>query len=143
MSRDRLILADIAVECRLGVFEWEQAAPQPITVDLELPVDAAAAASRDALEAAVDYGRLVTLVRELAQGQPYALMETLADDLARRILGQFPVRRVRVRVKKRALPGLGYAAVEVERSRGRRPAAGSVSAGGEPRARRKAVRPGP
>ena len=114
---DRLVLADVMAECRIGVYDWEQAAPQPIAIDLELPVDAAAAAGCDDLKAALDYGRLVTVVRELAQERPYALLETLADDVARRVIRVFGARWVRVRVKKRALPGVGYAAIEVERRR--------------------------
>ena len=113
---DRLILSEIAAACRVGVFEWERTNPQDIAVDVEIPIDAAATAADDRLEDAVDYARLVSLVREVAQRKPYALLETLADELARAVLREFRVRSVRLQVKKRALPGVGYAAVVVERS---------------------------
>ena len=114
---DTLIIQEIAVECRIGVFEWEQAAPQTIWIDVELAIDAARAAAQDDVNAAVDYGRLVTLVREVAQRCSYALLETLAEQEASAILAAFDVPIVRLRVKKRALPGIGYAAVEIERRR--------------------------
>ena len=119
---DRLIIHDLAVECRLGVYEWEQQTPQTVWIDLELAIDAAQAAKRDDVKDAVDYGRLVTSVKQLAQQRPYQLLETVAEATAQLIVEEFQVPRVRVRVKKRALPGVDYAAVEVERlRRGLRP----------------------
>ncbi len=128
---DRLLIQDLAVESRIGVFDWEQASPQTIWIDLELAVDAAKAAARDDVSDAVDYGRLVTTVRELARQQPYRLLETLAEAIAQRVLGDFDTTQVLVRIKKRALPGVGHAAVEVQRRAGRRrvpPARGRAAA---------------
>ena len=101
---DRLIIQDLTVECRLGVFEWEQQTPQTIWIDLELAIDAARAAAEDQVRQAIDYGALVTSVKQLAQGKPYRLLETLAEAIASRILIQFDTSQVNVRVKKRALP---------------------------------------
>ena len=115
MSVDRLILEGIVVECRLGVSEWEQEHPQTIRVDLELAIDAARAAAGDDVEATIDYAQLVTAVKELARRKPYRLLETLADEIASLVLQRFVTAKVFVRVKKRALPGINYAAVEVER----------------------------
>lgn len=116
---DTLLISGLAAECRIGVFEWERAKPQTIWVDLELPVNAAYVAQTDAVGETVDYGRLVTAVRQLAQSRPYNLLETLAESIAERVLEDFETRWVRIRVKKKALPGLDYAAVEIERVRGR------------------------
>ncbi len=117
---DTLIIQELAVDCRLGVHEWEQAAPQTIWIDLELAIDASRAAARDDVREAVDYARLVAAVKARAQAQSYHLLETLAEVIAADVLQQFGVSQVRVRVKKRALPGIGYAAVEVMRAAGRR-----------------------
>lgn len=123
---DALILRDVTAECRLGVFDWEQEQPQTVWIDLELAIDAARAAQRDEVADAVDYGRLVTSVRQLLQGRTFRLLETLAEAIASMILQEFQTARVRVRAKKRALPGIDYAAVEIERTRrrARRRAAG-------------------
>ena len=114
--RDRLIIQDLEASCRLGVFEWEQRQPQTVWIDLELAVDASRAAASDSVEDAVDYARLAEEVKRLAEGRPYRLMETLAQALASLVLERFGTRRVRVRVKNRALKGIGYAAVEGERA---------------------------
>lgn len=112
---DRLLIADLEVSCRLGVFDWEQAHPQPVWIDLELGIDAAKAAVQDDVKQAIDYARLVSLVKTLAELQPFRLMETLAEMTAEAIRREFKVAYLKVRVKKRALPGIGYAAVEIER----------------------------
>jgi dihydroneopterin aldolase len=113
---DRLTVSELAAECRIGVFEWERARAQTVWMDLDLAIDAAAAAAQDDVSATVDYGRLVTAVRQQAQGRVYRLLETLAEDVAALILRDFPTSGVRVRVKKKALPGIGSAAVDIERS---------------------------
>ena len=114
---DTLVLSDIAVSCRLGVYEWEQKHPQEILVDAELEIDAAAAAATDDVGSAVDYAALVKAVIAEAERQPCRLMETLAERIAARVLEVSGVARVRVRVKKKAIPTIGYAAVEIERVR--------------------------
>ncbi len=112
---DRLLLHDIVAACRVGVTEQERQSPQPIWVDLELPIDAKRAAARDDVKDAVDYAALVTAVKAQAEGNTYRLLETMAEAMAALILKQFRVPEVLVRIKKRALPGVDYAAVEVVR----------------------------
>ncbi len=112
---DKLIISDLAVPCRIGVTEAERATPQTIWVDLELAIDAAKAARYDRLTDAVDYARLARRIEERAQ-QPVQLLETIADAIADLVLFEFRSKRVTVKVKKRALPNIGYAAVEVTRS---------------------------
>jgi dihydroneopterin aldolase len=113
---DRLLIHDLTAECRVGVFDWEQAAPQPIWIDLELAIDAAKAAAQDDIKRAIDYGQLVTSITRYVQGRSFRLLETLAEEVAALVLKEFQTRTVAVRVKKRALPGVDYAAVEVTRS---------------------------
>ena len=124
---DRLIIQDLAASCRIGVTEQERVAAQPIWIDLELGINAAKAAARDDVRDAVDYARLVAEVKRVAEGRTYALLETLAEAVASRVLAGCGTSLVRVRVKKRALPEVDYAAVDVERSV-RRARAGRPSA---------------
>ncbi len=131
---DTLILHEIAVECRLGVEEWEQTTPQPVWIDLEVGIDAARAAVHDDVGEAVDYAKLVAGVRGLAERTSYRLLETLAEAIASSILKESGSTRVKVRVKKKAMPGVGYAAVEVER-RVARPGVRESVAGARPEAR--------
>lgn len=112
---DKLLIKDLVAECRIGVYDWEKQTPQNVWIDLELAIDAAKAAASDDVQAAIDYGRLVTRVKQHAQHKPFGLLETLAETLAALILKEFPTPQVTVRIKKRALPGVEYAAVEIIR----------------------------
>ena len=114
---DTLIIKDLVVECRIGVLEWEQATPQSVWIDLELEIDAAKAAAHDDVNTTIDYARLVAAVTQHAQGKPFHLLETMAEEMALLILKEFHTPQVLVRVKKRALPSIDYAAVEVVRHR--------------------------
>ena len=112
---DKLVITGLAVECRIGVFEWEQKTLQPISIDVELAIDAKQAAASDDVRSAVDYGKLVTSVKQRVQSRPYHLLETMAEDIAALVLKEFAAPQVVVRVTKRALPGIAAAAVEVKR----------------------------
>jgi dihydroneopterin aldolase len=112
---DTLRIQDLAVPCRIGVTEQERATPQTLWLDVELPVDAAAAAARDDMGRTVDYARLAGAVSSLVQDSSYRLLETVAERTAELVLREFAAARVRVEVRKKALAGIGYAAVAVER----------------------------
>ena len=120
---DKLILRKIHAECRIGVTPDERALPQRLSIDVELAIDAGRAAEVDRMKAAVDYVALVEQVRVLCAEQSYHLVETVAEALAKKILEAGSTTHVRVVVRKRAVAGLGYAAVEVERRRTGRAAA--------------------
>ena len=117
---DTLTLHEITVECHLGVEEWERAVPQPVWIDLELAIDAALAARSDDMRHAVDYARVIATVAEVAQRGSFKLMETLAERIAARLVSDFAIPKLTVRVRKKALPGLGYAEVAIERAAARR-----------------------
>jgi len=112
---DTLLIYNLVAECRIGISEWEQANPQNVWIDLELDTDAAKAAAHDNVVDAIDYGTLVTAVKHVVQRKPYHLLETMAEAVASLILDEFATPQVLVRVKKRALPGIESAAVEVRR----------------------------
>jgi len=112
---DKLIIHALTAQCRIGVTEAERASPQTLWLDLELEIDAAKAAMRDDVAAAVDYAALVTEVTRFIESRPFHLLETVAEEIASLILKRFDAPEVAVRVKKRALPGIDYAAVEVVR----------------------------
>ena len=116
--RDTLIIQGLVAECRVGVYDWEQQTPQKVSIDLELTIDARRAAASDDVTDAVDYGRLVTAIKQLIERKPYRLMETMAEEVAGAVLKDFPIPEVSVRVTKRALPGIAAASVELTRRRG-------------------------
>ncbi len=113
---DKLILADLTVPCHIGVTESERQTAQSLWIDVELDIDAAHAAESDDIVDAIDYARLISLIEAEISNRPFRLLETVAQEVAELILDTFHLTTVLVRVKKRAVAHLGFAAVEIVRT---------------------------
>ena len=114
---DRITLVGIKINPRIGVTEQERAVPQKCEVDLTVEDNFEGAASQDSLENSIDYSLLLSTVQEIAAEGEFSLVETLAYKLVRTVLQAFPVKRVRVKVRKtpESLSGqIDYVEVDVE-----------------------------
>ena len=121
MPCDRIILEGMQFYAYHGGNVEEQALGQPFRVDLEAELDLSLAGRSDNLKDTVSYAHLYRVALEVMEQKPNNLLETLADQIAGRILERFPVTGVRVRVTKMRPPIKGAmvegAAVEIHRSR--------------------------
>jgi dihydroneopterin aldolase len=79
---DRLRVTGIEVFGHHGVFDFERRDGQTFRVDLVLALDTRRAAASDDLADTVDYGSLVTRVKEAVENDPVDLVETLAERIA-------------------------------------------------------------
>jgi len=118
---DRIIVKDLVVFAYHGVHPEEQRLGQRFEVDLSCTMDLREAAKRDAEGATVSYSSLVDIVQDISGQKTFFLIETLADVIARTILGRYgQIDAVTVTVRKPSAPipaTLGYVAVEVTRDR--------------------------
>ena len=112
-------LQGLRVECLVGIHPHERATPQSVLFDIELDYDFAAAATGDAIEAAVDYTAVASQVTELAIRRQFQLIETMAEESAALLLSRFPqVSRVKIEIRKpAAVPAAECSFVRVERMR--------------------------
>lgn len=119
---DRIILAGIQLYGYHGANPEEKALGQAYVVDLEVELDLSRACASDCLEDTVSYTQLFRAVQEVLEGESRDLLEGLAQAIARKVLDQFPVDAVRVRLKKPRPPIRGsvldHAAVEIYRIQG-------------------------
>lgn len=120
-SNDGLIIRGLELQCIVGVEDWEKLMPQRVVVDIELRGDFSAAADSDDLVDALDYRTPCIKAAEVAADGEYRLVETLADRIARAVLGTHGcVSEVTVSVfKPLALAGFGGAEARVEVTRSR------------------------
>jgi len=115
---DTLRIIGLEVSAHIGVRDWERAVRQQLFIDLELPTDAAAGANNDDLRDVLDYGAVAQRVREIVAGSNCRLIESLAEMIATRLLGEYAIGRVKIVVHKpSAVPGARDTSVEIERSR--------------------------
>ena len=122
MSRDKIILEGMVFYGYHGTNRSEREQGQRFVVDLELAMDLSEAGLSDKLEKTVNYASVFKVAREIVEGPPASLIETVAERLARALLDRFPVESVRVLVRKPWAPVKGSVlnsvAVEIYRERG-------------------------
>lgn len=119
--KDLLRLCGLSFYGYHGVSTAEKETGRVFEVDCELEMDLAEAGHSDRLADTVDYGRVYGLIRDTVEGKAYSLMETLAGELAAKLLDSFPVYRVTLKVRKLHPPLAGqvrYIEVEVTRHQG-------------------------
>jgi 7,8-dihydroneopterin aldolase/epimerase/oxygenase len=117
---DRIVLAGMVFRGRHGVHEHERVAGQRFEVDVELGLDLTSAARGDELSRTIDYAAVRETVRGVVEGEPYRLIEAVAEAIARAILAAYPADEVTVRVRKPDVDlggPLAYAGVEIRRAR--------------------------
>ena len=121
MRQDRIVLKGMQFYGFHGVNPEERVMGQPYLVDLVAELDLSQAGRTDRLADTVSYTHLYRQVKEVLEGQPLDLLESLAQAVADRVLEEAQVAAVEVIVKKPHPPIKGsvidYAAVEIRRAR--------------------------
>jgi 7,8-dihydroneopterin aldolase/epimerase/oxygenase len=101
---DRIELRGLRVRGHHGVFDHERRDGQDFVVDLVLATDHGPAARSDDLADTVDYGALAEQAAAVVEGPARALIETVAAEIADRVLDDPRVRAVEVTVHKPSAP---------------------------------------
>ena len=114
---DHLFIEGLAVDCLIGLADWERLVKQAVVLDLWLGYDLAGLAAKDR----VDDGDLNTRalskrLQSFVGDSEFQLIETLAEQVAALVLAEFPVRWVKLRLSKpRALRGAVSVGVVITR----------------------------
>ncbi len=139
VAGDRIRLSGVRGRGFHGVFDHERREGQEFVVDVELAVDLAPAGASDDLTDTVNYGAIGAAVLARIEGQPYDLIERLAELVAQDALGHASVDEVTVTVHKPQAPvGVPFGDVTVAVTRRRPPVPVVVARRGQPAARRAA-----
>ena len=121
MQGDKILLEGMEFYAYHGVNESEKSQGQRFVVDVEMSADLSRASETDDLEDTVNYSRVFRLVKEIVEGPSRDLIETVAGEIARQVLEDFGVEKIRVKVSKPDVPLKGAklrgAAVEIIRYR--------------------------
>lgn len=97
---DRIFVTALAAETIIGIHDWEREVRQRVEIDLEMWVDLAAAAKSDSIDDTLNYRSVAKRVLAFVQESRFNLVEALAGEIARLVLAEFEVARVRVTVHK-------------------------------------------
>lgn len=107
-------LRGIVARGRHGVAPGERIATQEFEIDLDVDVEP----DQDELSATADYREITHCARRVVDERSFALLETLADELANAVKALAGVRAVRVTVHKPGAAktmGVGDVAAHAER----------------------------
>ena len=118
---DRIEISGVTATGYHGVFEHEKRDGQPFVVDVVLTVDLRRAGRSDALVDTINYGEVAADVVRRIEGEPFDLIERLAEVIAGDALARPLVQAVEVAVHKPQAPvGVPFGDVVVRMTR-RRP----------------------
>ncbi len=114
-----MLVRDLVLECRIGVYRHERNGKQRVRINLDLEVAEPDIAPTDRLADVVNYETLVLGLRGLAEAGHVNLVETLAERIAEICLSDARVQRARVRVEKLdVFADMDSVGVEIERISG-------------------------
>jgi FolB domain-containing protein len=115
---DKIIVEDLLVRSIIGINPDERVEKQDILINMILYTDIRKASRNDDIESAVNYRSVTKRVIEHVEASSDELVEKLVTDIARVVLTEFAVERVRVRVEKPgALRFTKSVGIEIERTR--------------------------
>ncbi len=116
---DVLRIADVSVDCIIGVHPEERASSQPLVVSLTFHLDTRRAAQEESLALSIDYARIAGEVAFVLQKGEFHLIETAAEVVCRTVLsGLEHIPDLALTLQKpRALSGNGAPSLSVRRTR--------------------------
>jgi len=120
---DKIFLKELTTETVIGIFDWEREVKQTIAIDLEMSADIRRAARSDSIQDTLNYKAVAKRLLAFIQQSRFQLVETLAEEVARLVLTEFPVEWVKVTLHKPgAIRHSRDVGVMIERSRADYPA---------------------
>ncbi len=117
--RDVILLEGIQIPAALGVTAAERRMRRPVTLDIEVERDLAAAGRSDSIRQTIHYKRIFEIAEDVAGNQEHKLVEALGQRIAETVLEKFQVDAVTVTVRKpKPIAGvLEYAGIRIRRER--------------------------
>ena len=115
--QDEIRIEGLRVRSRIGVPDEERASEQELSLHVAMRPVRGLSGLGDAVENTVDYDEVCRRVRELCADGERRLLETLAEEIAGFLLGEYPLAAVDLEVRKFIIPECDYVSVAITRER--------------------------
>ena len=114
--QDKVFIEDLEVETIIGIFGWERKVKQTVKISLEMDFNISDAAKTDNIDQALDYKSIGKDISGFVVNSSFQLVETMADKIAKRVLKNKSIEKVKVKVEKPgALRGSKSVGINIER----------------------------
>jgi len=115
---DIVFIEQLSVITTIGEYDWEQTIEQKLVFDIEMGWDNVAAAKSDDVNDCLSYADVSEAVISHVEGQRFALVERVAEEVAELLLSRFNSPWVRIKVSKPgAVARAANVGVIIERSK--------------------------
>ncbi len=115
---DIVFIEQLSVITTIGVYDWEQTIEQKLVFDIEMGWDNVAAAKSDDVNDCLSYADVSEAVISHVEGQRFALVERVVEEVAELLLSRFNSPWVRIKVSKPgAVARAANVGVIIERSK--------------------------
>ena len=101
---DSIHINDLKIPARHGVYDFEKSKDGIFEIDLELYCDLERAGISDNLGDTLDYQEIISFTIEEFTRKRYKLVEAVAESVCRRLLKEFQIEKVVIRVRKPHAP---------------------------------------
>ncbi len=114
---DKIFLRELEVQAVVGIFEWERNVSQKVVISLEMASDNRKAAATDRIEDTLNYKAVAKRVIAFVEDSEFQLVETMTEQIAGILIGDFELPWVKVSVSKPgAIRGSRDVGVVIERT---------------------------
>ena len=96
----RIVVRDLLLMCRIGIYEHERLAPQRVRINVDLAVSETVGDTGDDIANVYNYEEVINGTKAVISSGHIDLVETLAEEIAAHCLKDARVEDVRVRVEK-------------------------------------------
>ena len=112
---DSIRINNLKIPARHGVYDFEKSKDGIFEIDLELFCNLKGAGMSDRLGDTLDYQEIISFTIEEFTKKRYSLVEAVADAVCQRLLKEFDIQKVIIRVRKPHAPiNADFKNVEVE-----------------------------
>ena len=115
---DIIFIAELRIETRIGIYDWEKTVPQTIQLDLEVGLPGEHAARSGRISDTIDYSKIVARIEQLFCEQHFLLLEKAGECIADIVMREFGAPWVKVSIAKLgALRNVRRLGIVIERGR--------------------------
>jgi 7,8-dihydroneopterin aldolase/epimerase/oxygenase len=112
-----ITIVDLEVFYRVGITDEERSRPQRLLLTIDMKFEFSSAAVSGRIGRTIDYHEVTKQLFKFGESRSWRLIESVATDIANKILADFKPESVTVEVKKFSLPEARYVSVSLTKQR--------------------------